>query len=441
MEENKKITLAIGHSLMDLDSLGSLAIAQVLFDCYAVRSKLSHPVAYNLYNLFKDYLAFKPHSYLSEIGKVSSLIVVDTKDVKRIKEVLEVINDDIEQIDVYDHHHDEECTIPNAIVHNNNCGANTSYLVLMAMQKQIIIPPQIATIALTAIYSDTGSFKHSNVVADDFKAATYLMQCGANIGLIKHFLKPPLGSDFETLIYQAKSKLEQHLILGKYVTFFYIEIDKQLPGLSLIIEQLFEIEQPYALIGCIGLVKNNQIVVSGRSSDPSINVNKLLKNYGGGGHIMASSATIKERLGSDIVYELISELRKQIDPEKNAIDLADKDIPYIGLTLSMQEVEDFLTLHNLTGTVVIDENGKLAGSISLHQVNLAKKNNAMSSTIKGYLKVEIPSCSPSTSLNEIENIFFTKTIGRLPIVDEENKVLGIITRRKYLSFLQDRSIG
>ncbi len=83
--------IIVGHSNMDLDCLGSLALARVLFPGYkAVRSRLIHPVARTLYNLYADYLDM---ASVADIDgePVESMVVVDTRSRGRIKEYLDAI--------------------------------------------------------------------------------------------------------------------------------------------------------------------------------------------------------------------------------------------------------------------------------------------------------------------------------------------------------------
>ena len=75
----RRMRIIVGHSNMDLDCLGSLALARVLFPGYrAVRSRLIHPVARTLYNLYADYLDMASMADLDG-EQVDAMVVVDTR--------------------------------------------------------------------------------------------------------------------------------------------------------------------------------------------------------------------------------------------------------------------------------------------------------------------------------------------------------------------------
>ena len=126
--------IIVGHSNMDLDCLGSLALARVLFPGHkAVRSRLIHPVARTLYNLYADYLDMASVADLAG-EPVDAMVVVDTRSRSRIREYLEHL-DPMPSIEVWDHHPEESSDIEGAEVREADVGANTTLLALEAMRR------------------------------------------------------------------------------------------------------------------------------------------------------------------------------------------------------------------------------------------------------------------------------------------------------------------
>src|SRR5208283_3583764 len=103
--------IIVGHTNMDLDCLGSIAIARALFPgARALRSRLIHPVARNLYNLYADHLDLgSPAEMAGE--PLESIVVVDTRSLGRVKEFLPATGD-LPPIDVWDHHPADSSDIP-----------------------------------------------------------------------------------------------------------------------------------------------------------------------------------------------------------------------------------------------------------------------------------------------------------------------------------------
>ena len=159
--------LIVGHTNMDMDCLGSMALAILLYpDHQLVRSRLIHPVARDFYNLYDSYFNFLKVKDIKDLS-VESLVVVDTRSVKRIEEYLKVMDGMPSTITVYDHHPSDSSDLDAQNVHFENFGSNTTILALELMEKGIEIRPDIATIALTGIFADTGNFTHENVKIED----------------------------------------------------------------------------------------------------------------------------------------------------------------------------------------------------------------------------------------------------------------------------------
>ncbi len=73
------MNIIIGHTNMDLDCIGSMVLARRLNPGYvAVRSRLIHPVAQNLYNIYQPVIDFR---HIEELRNepIENAIVVDTR--------------------------------------------------------------------------------------------------------------------------------------------------------------------------------------------------------------------------------------------------------------------------------------------------------------------------------------------------------------------------
>ena len=167
--------LIVGHTNMDMDCLGSMALAKLLYpDHQLVRSRFIHPVARDFYNLYDSYFNFLNVKDIKD-ASVESLVVVDTRSVKRINEYLKVMDGMPSSITVYDHHPSDSSDLDTQNVHYKDYGSNTTILALELIKKGIEISQDVATIALTGIFADTGNFTHENVKIEDFKVAHHLM--------------------------------------------------------------------------------------------------------------------------------------------------------------------------------------------------------------------------------------------------------------------------
>jgi tRNA nucleotidyltransferase (CCA-adding enzyme) len=183
------MNIAFGHTNMDFDCLGSLILVKKLFPGYRlVRSRLIHPAAQNLYQCYEHCFDFlNPEDLEGEI--IEHIIIVDTCTAQRVSEYFSCIRNSDPKIVIYDHHQVLNTNIAGARVENGNCGANTSFLGKMAMEKGVFLQSEEATVALAGIYGDTGNLLGENVRKEDFEVAAWLVGMGASLKSVKLFLE------------------------------------------------------------------------------------------------------------------------------------------------------------------------------------------------------------------------------------------------------------
>ncbi len=292
--------IIVGHTNMDLDCLGSIAIARVLFPgARALRSRLIHPVARNLYNLYADHLDLGSVAELAG-ERVESIVVVDTRSMGRVKEFFPAA-DDLPPIEVWDHHPAESSDIPGAVVHEAPVGANTTLLGMEGMKRGIRLCADDATIALAGIYADTGNFTHENVSLADFEVAGWLKGQGASIVLVKSFLQTLQEESQVTLFHELLNRVTYQTVHGHLVVTTYMEMERQIGGLAAVVEKVFEVENPDAIFCVFFFGRENETLIIARSQQRSLDVARVLSVFRGGGHPQASSALLK---GADREEEL-----------------------------------------------------------------------------------------------------------------------------------------
>ena len=422
--------IIVGHSNMDLDCLGSLALARILFPGHkAVRSRLIHPVARTLYNLYADYLDMASVAELSGEA-VETMVVVDTRSRSRIKEYLEHIHP-MPSIEVWDHHPEDSSDIEGAALHEADVGANTTLLALEMMRRGCALRPEDATIALTGIFADTGNFTHENVRSADFEAAGWLTAQGASLPLIKSFLRTLKDESQITLFHELLNRLSYQTVHGHLVLTVYREMDRQVGGLAAVVEKVFEVESPDALFAVFSFLRDNETLIIARGQEPGLDVSRILRPFGGGGHAQASSALLKGEPGRKTFHALQACLKAMLADAMSATTIMETRVPTIPHNWSLLEASRFLEDSDRNGMPVTDTGGMLCGYLSLRDIMKARRGGLMAAPVSSHMIRRVVSGTPSTSLREIENLFFTHTIYDLPIV-EAGRVVGIVTRDAYL---------
>ncbi len=425
--------LIIGHSNTDNDCLASMVLMRYIYpDAILIRSSLIHPIAKNLYSLYSDFLNLVS---INDVNKkdIYKIVIVDTRTKARLNEYDSLLKLPVE-IEVWDHHVEDSFDIENAKLISMECGANASLIASFLIKNSIKVNQIDATIALTGIYADTGNFTHLNTKDIDFEAASYLIKNGADVKVVTRKINIMNNEGQISLIHNLLNNLIYKTIKGHYIILSYIEMDEQLPGLSGVVEKIFEIENPDAYFAFFQFSDSDKGIVIGRSKKEEININLILHQYGGGGHKFAGSARLKNDELKKVFLNFKEHLNENMKFPKKVKDIMTADVKVIKESWTVKEASIFLESLNLTGAPVINSENKLIGFISLRDIMKARKVSQMHSPVSAYMRKKVITGNKEMNIEEVEIIFQKYNIGHLPIIEQDN-IIGIVSRKDIIKSL------
>ena len=193
--------------------------------------------------------------------------------------------------------------------------ASTSQVVFNILEaNNVKIDKDSATCIYTALVTDTGNFQYESVTAEVFRVASELVKCG---------VKP----EFVSKMLYERDRLSRLRFLAKALD----TLELSLEGKVGIVEITNELMQKTGAVkddtdGVVNMVRklatvevaimlreeeNGDIKISLRSKN-YVDVSKIAVKYGGGGHIRASGATIKDKTFSEIKSMLLEDIRAEL---------------------------------------------------------------------------------------------------------------------------------
>lgn len=219
--------------------------------------------------------------------------------------------------------------------------------------------------------------------------------------------------------------------------------------------------------------KGTTMIIIGRVkagvSLKAVKLNKLLEQFGGGGHAKAASATV--RLNSELEAEGI--LQSLVD---ELVDTSLRDQPTVGdfMTapvlsvrddMTVKQVEDLFTRYDVRALPVVDEDDEVIGLVSYSLVAAAKQRlwnkekkrkhqeqeakekgkelpkinekvaaeRKKGTAVKGWMLQHIQIVEASRTMTEVETILLENDVGCIPVVaDGTNRLVGMVTRTDVL---------
>ncbi|CAD5972815.1 CBS domain-containing protein [Planktothrix agardhii] len=434
--------LILCHKTVDFDALGAaVGLTRIYPGSRIVLAGGSHPAVRDFLALYRDEFALIEQRSVNP-NKIHSISVVDTQSCDRLGKSAEWFKlANLSAIRIYDHHPDTISDIPATETYIESVGATTTLIVEMLRnqpQKTLLTTAE-ATVMALGIHLDTGSLTFPHSTARDAIALAWLMEQGANLPVIAEYVEPGLPQKLQELLSLALEQLQKSTIRGYTVAWILFKTDEYVPGLSTLASELIDLTESDALLlaNQYGRGEGDRLSIIGRSRIEKTNLNELFKPYGGGGHTRAASVALKEGNFSEILEQLVEQLKAQIPHPPTAQELMSSPVRTIRPNTSVEEAHRILLRYDHSGLSVVDEQDQLVGIISRRDLDIALHHGFSHAPVKGYMTPQLKTITPETTLPEIEALMVTYDIGRLPVLQDKNLV-GIVTRTDVLRLLHQQ---
>lgn len=145
---------------------------------------------------------------------------------------------------------------------------------------------------------------------------------------------------------------------------------------------------------------------------------------------------------SDIDLEIIDQLSeyKRIFSFITAEEVMKKDLITLGPDNRLSEARIIMRDKRISGIPIVDNEGRLIGLVSTERIIRALEEGVIDKKIKEYMtpKERIVSFKPKDNFEKIVETFERYRYGRYPVVDEEGRLLGLITKHDILRAILKR---
>jgi bifunctional oligoribonuclease and PAP phosphatase NrnA len=300
--------LMLGHVHPDADVLGTLLALGLALEAR------SWSVIYGGPHPSPDLLAFLPgverYRTLDRLdGRFDVVVLTDCPNPQRTEGLIDQARSAGKVVVNIDHHPDNRrYGHVNWIDVTAAATGEMVYELLSALR--VPLTPAIATNLYTAIHTDTGSFRYSNVTTRTFTIAAALVAAGA---------RPELVSES---LYERRAPDALHW-LGEALARVEVSEDGRVGWLALpagaVPERIVESEElvnyPRSVasvrVACLLRELDGTVKVSLRGKG-DVDVQKIAAQFGGGGHVNAAGCTVAGPL-SEAMRLLLAAVRRAVD--------------------------------------------------------------------------------------------------------------------------------
>ena len=447
--------LILCHTISDFDALGAaVGLTRLKPGAKLVLTGGAHPAVRDFLALHRDEYALIERRSV-KVEQIHSLIVVDTQKRDRLGKAAQWLDlPHLTAIELYDHHGNTPSDIPVTFRQVEPVGATTTLIVEQLQQTPIQLTTAEATVMALGIHVDTGSLTFDQTTPRDAMALAWLMTQGANIRQIADYVDPGLSPQLQQLLTTALEQLQSQNHQGYTLSWVFLKTPDYVPGLSSLASRLVDLTESDALLlaaeygeacrdvpverlgdGEAQHSKSSRLTIIGRSRIPGTNLNALLQPLGGGGHSQAAAVTLRHENPPEVLPQLVHQFKEQIPQPLSALELMSSPVRTIRPDTTVGEAQRILLRYGHSGLSVVDEQDQLIGIISRRDIDLALHHGLGHAPVKGYMTRNLKTITPQTLLPEIESLMVTYDIGRLPVL-EDGQLVGIVTRTDVLRHIR-----
>ena len=361
-----------------------------------------------------------------DLSKISVLYIVDAPGCDRLGDLSWLCNR-ADKVVVYDHH--SPFDQPGLGI-RERVGAATTILTEELRKAEVPVSAFEATLFLLGIYEDTRCLTNIGTTVRDMLAAAWLLERGANLVEVGKYLNIPLSTEQRGLFEMMLGKARTEMINQRRVLITEATLAQFVGGLGLLTQRLAELEACELAISIVKMEDRVHLVARSLSMD--LNLLDVLAPLGVRGHGTAVTLTLKEQEPADLRRRIIEILDERLPTGAVAADIMSWPVKTIDDGTTIAEAHRLLLRYGHTGMPVLNQNQVLVGIVSRRDIEKAMRHELGHAPVRGYMTKNVITVESDATIDEVTRVIIQNDIGRVPVLDDKGKLVGIITRTDVL---------
>ncbi len=423
------------HLNADFDALGSMLAAKKLYPEAVLVFPGSQEQSLRRFFL-ESVFYMAPFEKIKKIDlkQVRRLILVDIRQRDRIGKFEEIVDSPDVEVHIYDHHPPTENDIRGAVEFCKPVGATVTLMVEQIRKRRLRITPEEATILMLGIYEDTGSLTFNSTRVEDLEAAAYLLKKGADLNVVSDLITSELTQDQVVLLNELVQSLSSHTFAGVDVHLAEASADGYVGDLAVLVHKLRDMEN-YDVLFVLARMENRVFFVA-RSRIEEVDVGAIAREFGGGGHPTAASATIKDLTLFQVRERLLLILKERITRREGQKKVRDfMSFPVISMQAdnTVRQAGRKVSRYNVNSYPILDGE-RLRGIITRHELEKAAHHGLQESRVSEFMNSDFITLSVDDPIEKAHDILLGGTQRFIPVVDGEG-IVGVLTRMDVIQSL------
>lgn len=426
------------HTNADFDALASMVAAKKLYPEATIVFAGSQEKNMRDFFLESAFYAVETERLKNiDVEKITKLIIVDNRNPARLGKLAGALGRPGVSVLVYDHHPATDGDIKGDVEIVQEVGATTTIMVELLQQQKVPITPTEATILALGIYEETGSLTFVSTTERDALAAAYLISRGAHLNVVSDFLSRELTAEQIVVLNDLVTSAKSYEINGVPVVIAAMATPLYVPDLANLAHKIRATESLDTLFLVVQMGDKTHLIA--RSRIPSVNVGRVLEEFGGGGHASAASAVARDMTYLQARERLIDVLKRHITPGRIASELMTAPVKTVPLGSTIHAAGEAMTRFSVNVLPVVEQDRYL-GIITREVVQKALFHGLGEHAVEAFMTSGGPTAAPDMPMDLVERIMIEEHQRFIPVLDRGGSIVGAITRTDLLRSLHEERL-
>ncbi len=418
------LTVVLTHEHTDFDALASMLAAARLYP--GAVPILPRQLNRNLEAFLAEYRDLLPFVRQEDLPKrrVDHVIAVDTQSVQPVRGMAAQV-----PITIIDHHPLLRELPEGWSFWGEETGATTTLLVERIAAQGLTLSPIEATLLMLGIYEDTGALSYQTTTPRDLRAASWLLEHGANLLVVNRHLHHPLTDEQQVVYQQLTDNSHPYQFHGHSVIIATATMPEPVDEISTLAHKLHDLYEPDGLFMLVQMGAQIQLVA--RSTTDAIDVGKIAQALGGGGHARAAAALIREGTLPSVFEALVYLLHSHVRPTVTVRQIMSYGVPQtLAPSDTIAAAAERMRRYGFEGFPVVEpSDGRIVGMLTRREIDRALHHGLEKHPVSRYMRAGEVFVTPEDSVPTLRKVMTEQDWGQVPVVDPNTGgILGIVTR-------------
>lgn len=426
------------HINADFDCLGSMIAAHRLYPGAAMVFPGGQERTLREFFLKSAQYAFDFQRLRDlDLEKVDRLILVDVRQSNRIGPLEKLAHRPGITLHIYDHHPDSAADLRGEIEHVRAVGSTVTVLSHLFIERGITPSVDEATMMMLGLYEDTGSLTFATTTVDDYRAAAFLLEHGANLNTVASMLAQELSPDQVRLLNDLIANRNVINVHGIDISVTHASVDYFVGDIAALAHKLRDIENLDALVVAVRM--ESRIFLVARSRRPEVNAGEILNEFGGGGHASAAAASVRDLTLLQVLEGLPDVLQRHVHPQWQVRHLMSSPVKSVAPGDTVKFAHQLFSRFNINAVPVLDK-GHVCGVFTRQVADKAIYHGLGEQPVSEFMTGELHTVTPETPVEELKELIVAGSQRFVPVLVND-RLVGAVTRTDLLRHLAASSGG